>query len=124
MKIVDKNLIPELISLSERQFIKPVNIEANIYSVEVISVDCINEHFYKLEVKILSDKYPEQPILIGTCNRTRKDFSDLEEWLGDGESDKITTANQCKGKIGTVSYQNTKENYFILYPKCIFGNWS
>ena len=124
MKIIDKNLIPELISLSERQVVRPVKIEENIYRVEVISVDYISEHFYRLELKVLSDKYPEQPILIGYCNKNRNDCSDLEEWLGDGECEKITSTAQCKGKIGTVSYQNIKGNYFILYPKYIFGNWS
>ncbi len=135
---VPTNLLDELIRLSENQVIRPLSRSPKVvssdntgnilpvppepkkvpegsYKVEVISIACSSKTAYKVVFKILSNKYPEEPIISGYCRRYQADCSDLNSWFGDGE--KITSTTQCKGKFGTVYYSPTSYNWFSLFPK-------
>lgn len=140
MKKVDVKLLDELIRLSENQAIRPYlqvsrqavglgdtrgippvpkkeEVAEGIYKVEVVSVKCSSTKAYKVEFRILSDKYPDKPIISGYCRRYGTDCADLNRWFGDSE--KITSTNQCKGKFGTVSYTPTSYNWFTPISKAL-----
>ena len=139
MKKVDVKLLDELIRLSENQVVRPFlqvsrkavglgdtrvippvpkeEVAEGIYKVEVVSVRCSSAKAYKVEFRILSDKYPDKPIISGYCRRYDTDCSDLNRWFGDGET--ITSTNQCKGKFGTVSYTPTSYGWFEPISKAL-----
>ena len=139
MKKVDVQVLDELIRLSENQVVRPFlqvsrkavglgdtrvippvpkeEVAEGIYKVEVVSVRCSSAKAYKVEFRILSDKYPDKPIISGYCRRYDTDCSDLNRWFGDGET--ITSATQCKGKFGTVSYTPTSYNWFTPISKAL-----
>ena len=140
MKFVDKNLLEELIKLSENQVIRPVSqvskkvvglcdtgvippvakneeITEGCYKVEVVSVRCSSATAYKVEFKILDDRYPDKPIISGYCRRYGTDCADLNRWFGDSE--KITSTKQCKGKFGTTFYKPTHYNWFEPISKAL-----
>lgn len=139
MKIVDKKLLEELIRLSENQVIRPYlqvsrqvvglgntgvippvpkkEVAEGCYKVEVVSVKCSSATAYKVEFKILDDRYPDKPIISGYCRRYGTDCADLHRWFGDSE--KITSTKQCKGKYGTTFYKPTHYNWFEPISKAL-----
>lgn len=140
MKKVDVKLLDELIRLSENQVIRPVSqvskkvvglgdtgvippapkkeeVAEGCYKVEVVSVRCSSATAYKVEFRILDNRYPDKPIISGYCRRYETDCSDLNRWFGDCEI--ITSTTQCKGKFGTVSYTPTSYNWFTPISKAM-----
>ena len=140
MKKVDVNLLGELIRLSENQVIRPVSqvsrkvvglgntgvippvpkkegVAEGLYKVEVISVKCSSATAYKVEFRIMDDRYPEEPVIQGYCRRYGTDCADLNRWFGDGET--ITSTRQCKGKIGHSFYNPTSYGWFEPVSKAL-----
>jgi len=141
MKKVDVKLLDELIRLSENQTIRPFlqvsrkavglgdtggippvspkkeEVAEGLYKVEVVSVKCSSVKAYKVEFRILDNRYPDKPVISGYCRRYETDCSDLNRWFGDGEI--ITSTKQCKGKFGTVSYTPTSYNWFTPISKAL-----
>ena len=140
MRKVDVSLLSDLIRLSEKQVVRPYlqvsrqvvglgntevippvpkkeEVAEGIYKVEVVSVRCSSAKAYKVEFRILDNRYPDKPVISGYCRRYETDCSDLNRWFGDGEI--ITSTKQCKGKIGTVSYTPTSYNWFTPISKAL-----
>ena len=140
MKKVDVNLLGELIRLSENQVIRPVKqvnrkvvglgdtgiippvpkkeeVAEGLYKVEVVSVKCSSATAYKVEFRILDDRYPDNPVINGYCRRHGTDCADLNRWFGDSE--KITSTRQCKGKIGNAFYNPTTYGWFEPISKAL-----
>ena len=140
MRKVDVSLLSDLIRLSETQVIRPVSqvsrkvvnlgntgvtppvpkkeeVAEGWYKVEVVSIKCSSATAYKVEFRILDDRYPDKPVISGYCRRYETDCSDLNRWFGDGEI--ITSTKQCKGKFGTVSYTPTSYNWFTPISKAL-----
>ena len=137
MKRVDTNLIPVLLELSENQVVKPVSknystdikpvcntvtfpvekkkVESGFYEFEVVFIKSSSKTAYKLDVKILSEKYPEQPIVSCYCRRDCSDFSDLDRYFRDDK--RITSPIHCIGKIGFAEYRATEYGWLNIIPK-------
>ena len=140
MKKVDVKLLDELIRLSENQVIRPVSqvskkvvglgntgvippapkkeeVAEGLYKIEVVSVKCSSATAYKVEFKILDNRYPEEPVIQGYCRRYGTDCADLNRWFGGSE--KITSTRQCKGKIGNTFYNPTSYGWFEPVSKAL-----
>lgn len=139
MKKVDVNLLDELIRLSENQVIRPVKVikkvvglgdtgiippvpkkeevAEGLYKVEVVSIRCSSAKAYKVEFRILDNRYPDKPVISGYCRRYETDCSDLNRWFGGSE--KITSTKQCTGKIGTTFYNPTSYGWFEPISKAL-----